>query len=162
MEDYFDEEEVESQEMNFIINPRQILYDYHSGLISAAERNLLLWMRLQGNPYGFGSFNTKALAEDTFTKQVDPSYITRLLGLLRSKGYIYYPDRKGCRGSFKVDFDYWIINKGFVRRFDGGLKQIVSTEGMNQSVDSPIQSNKILDGVRGISREIPIKKAAEW
>ena len=157
-----EDDKVESQQMSFTINPRQILYDYNNGRITKAERTLLLWMRLQGNPYGFGSFNMKALAEDTFPKPVQPSYINRLLGALREKGYIYYKDRKGCRGSFQVDFDYWIVNKQLIRRFDGGLKKVVSTEGVNQAEDSPVDCNKILKEVRATKAEIPPEIDAEW
>ena len=145
-----DEEKLEETEVSYTINPRQIFYDSTKGLITTAERTLLLWMRLQGNPYGFSHFNTKALSEDTFTKTVDPSYITRLLSSLREKGYIYYQDRKGCRGSFQVHFDYWIINKGFIYRLDGGLKKSVSTKTVNMSEDSPEVMSKLMEEIRAM------------
>jgi hypothetical protein len=149
-----EEDELESQEVSFTINPRQIFYDYNNGLITTAERTLLLWMRLQGTPYGFAHFNMKALAEDTFTKTVDPSYINRLLGSLRSKGYIYYKDRKGCRGSFQVHFDYWIVSKGIVLRLDGGMRKIVSTKTANVSEDNPIEESKLMEEIRSTYADI--------
>lgn len=152
-----EEDEIESQEMSFTINPRQIFYDYNKGLITTAERTLLLWMRVQGTPYGFAHFNMKALAEDTFTKTVDPSYINRLLGSLRDKGYIYYKDRKGCRGSFQVHFDYWIVGKGLMIRLDGGLREIVSTKTLNESEDNPIEKSKLMEEIRASDGELPLK-----
>ena len=149
-----EEDKIESQEVSFTINPRQIFYDYNNGLISTAERTLLLWMRLQGTPYGFAHFNMKALAEDAFTKTVDPSYINRLLGSLRNKGYLYYKDRKGCKGSFQVHFDYWIVGKGLMLRLDGGMRKVVSTKTANELEDNPIEKSKLMEEIRTTYAEI--------
>jgi hypothetical protein len=121
---------------SFIIIPRSVLGDYQKGLITIVERNLLCWLRLNGNPYGIASINLEVLAKETFNRQVDKSYINRLLLSLKSKGYIWYLERKGRRGSFEVYLDNWPRPDKSIQHLDGHFEQsMVRRESMGEVVD---------------------------
>ena len=94
---------------NYTITPRYIAADYRNGKITIPERNLLLWLRVNGSPYGIAIVDMATYANETFNSPVDKNYINKILLSLKSKRYIWYMDRAGRRGSFDVHMGDWIL-----------------------------------------------------
>lgn len=103
---------------NYVVVPRYIKTDYFEGKISKPERNLLMWLRLMGSPYGIATITMDGLANDTFNNTVDKSYINKLLLSLKSKRYVWYSDRTGRRGSFEVHMGDWILPTKHIKRLE--------------------------------------------
>lgn len=104
---------------NYVVLPRYIKTDYFDGKISKPERNLLIWLRLSGDPYGIATVSMDNLANDSFNTSVDKSYINKLLLSLKSKRYVWYSDRTGRRGSFQVHMGDWILPTKQIKKLDG-------------------------------------------
>ncbi len=91
----------------YIIIPRYIVDDLGDRKITYREYELYVWVRLQANPYGIASTNTESiLANLRHFKSTD--WVSKMFRSLRSKKYIYYKERQGRRGSFRVEFGDWI------------------------------------------------------
>ncbi len=103
---------------NYVVVPRYIKTDYFDGKITKPERNLLLWLRLSGSPYGIATVTMDGLANDAFNITVDKSYINKLLLSLKSKRYVWYSDRTGRRGSFEVHMGDWILPSKHIKQLD--------------------------------------------
>jgi hypothetical protein len=112
---------------NYVVVPRYIKTDYFEGKLSKPERNLLLWLRLSGSPYGIATVTMDGLANDAFNNSVDKSYINKLLLSLKSKRYVWYSERTGRRGSFEVHMGDWILPSKHIKNLgsyfdDGGVR----------------------------------------
>jgi len=103
---------------NYTITPRYIAADYRSGKLTIPERNLLLWLRVNGSPYGITIVDMASYARETFNAPVGKSHINRLLLSLKSKKYIWYMDRAGRRGSFDVHMGDWILPSKQLKTLD--------------------------------------------
>jgi hypothetical protein len=115
---------MEEQEMsNFVILPRRIASDYRDGILTIAERNLYLWIRILGNPYGIAHVDMDNLAKESFNSSVDKSYINKLLLSLKSKRYVWYKERKGRRGSFELHMGDWILPSKHIKTLDHYFSQ---------------------------------------
>ncbi len=103
---------------NWIIIPRKVAYDKRAGIISKNELFILMWLRLNGNPYGITTTSLRDINEDLFENKFTISYINKIILSLRSKRYLYYEDRTGRRGSFDVHFGDWILPDKNIRSLD--------------------------------------------
>jgi len=103
---------------NYVILPRYIATDYRGGKLSIPERNLFLWLRVNGSPYGIAIVDMTTYANETFNSPVDKSYINKLLLSLKSKRYIWYMERAGRRGSFDVHMGDWILPSKHLKTLD--------------------------------------------
>ncbi|MSU74875.1 hypothetical protein EXS57_03845 [Candidatus Kaiserbacteria bacterium] len=88
-------------ELNYTIIPRSVASDYRSRKITRQERILYEWLRMIANPYGTAVVDMQGVGEDCLGN-VSTSYVNKILLSLKSKRYIYYESRAGCRGSFEV------------------------------------------------------------
>lgn len=127
---------------SYTIFPRSIVSDYRNGKLTIPERNLLSWLRQNGNPYGIAFADLDLLSRETFNEPVSKSYINKLILSLKSKRYIWYAERKGRRGSFEVHIDFWIMKDGSIRRLTKYFEQEVvrsreSTQALSQSEERP-------------------------
>jgi hypothetical protein len=84
--------------------PRDILYTFQNDEICRAAYFILLHLRLTSNPYGVAITSFDNLNNDLFNGQHDKSYINKLLLELKSQKLLWYPNRQGKRGSFKINF----------------------------------------------------------
>jgi hypothetical protein len=109
----------ESKIDNYVITPRYIKSDYFEGKLTRPERNLLLWLRVCGDPYGIAVVTLDGLSQETFNQSCDKSYINKLLLSLKSKRYVWYSDRTGRRGSFEVHMGDWILPSKHLKKLDG-------------------------------------------
>lgn len=103
---------------NYVITPRYIKTDYFEGKLTKPERNLLLWLRVCGSPYGIATVSMDSLSDDTFNQSVDKNYINKLLLALKRKRYVWYSDRTGRRGSFEVHMGDWILPSKHIKTLD--------------------------------------------
>lgn len=104
---------------NFVIFRRQIASDVRDGLITRAEFNALAWCRLNANPYGVFIANLEVLNDELFNGERTKNYINKLLLNLKKKGYLYFKNRAGRRGSFEIHFGDWPLpNNGGVKTLD--------------------------------------------
>ena len=103
---------------SWVTMPRYILTDWRYGKITTPERNLLIWLRTNGDMYGTAIVDMESYANETFNKPVKKSYINKLLLSLKSKRYIWYRDRAGCRGSFEVEMGDWPLPGGSNKTLD--------------------------------------------
>lgn len=123
---------------NYVILPRSIVSDYRNGRISIPERNLLTWLRSNGNPYGIANVDLELLSKETFNTKVDKSYINRLMLSLKSKRYIWYQERKGRRGSFEVHMGDWILPTSEIRHLNKYFDQpVVRSDGVTKANSNP-------------------------
>ncbi len=104
---------------NYVVTPRYIRSDYHSGKITIPERNLWLWLRVCGSPYGIATVSMETLAKEAFNQPVQKNYINKILISLKSKRYIWYSDRSGRRGSFEVHMGDWILPSKQIKTLNG-------------------------------------------
>jgi len=114
---------------NYVVTPRYIASDYRNGKLTLPERNLFLWLRVCGSPYGIAIVEMEGLAKETFNNPVDKSYINKLLLSLKSKRYIWYSDRKGRRGSFDVHMGDWILPNKSIKTLDSYFGDAVVRSG---------------------------------
>jgi hypothetical protein len=143
---------------SYVILPRSIVSDYRNGRLSIPERNLLTWLRSNGNPYGIAHVDLELLSKETFNTKVDKSYVNRLMLSLKSKRYIWYQERKGRRGSFEVHMGIWILPTGEIRYLDKYFDQPVVRSDDSTKVSSnpeaetdlPVESQKIEDRKKAI------------
>lgn len=103
---------------NYVVTPRYIASDYRNGKITIPERNLWLWLRVCGSPYGIATVSMETLAKESFNKPVDKNYINKILLSLKSKRYVWYSDRSGRRGSFEVHMGDWILPSKHIKTLD--------------------------------------------
>ncbi|MCD5384578.1 MAG: hypothetical protein LRZ97_01525 [Candidatus Pacebacteria bacterium] len=149
----------EDSQLNFVTLPRKIRDDYSTGKITTAERNLLMWLRLNGDPYGRAHVSIKSLAEDTFSKTVDSSYIRKLMLSLKNNKYIYFKGRRGSRGMFQVSFPDWIRPDKTISTFesrsihntDTPQARIDTHQKEQESPSSSVKNHNLSTGVRHIS-----------
>jgi len=152
---------------NYTITPRYIAADYRNGKITIPERNLLLWLRVNGSPYGIAIVDMATYANETFNSPVDKNYINKILLSLKSKRYIWYMDRAGRRGSFDVHMGDWILPSKQLKTLEKHFGDItdrgepsdevvteteVSPE--NPSVSQSLQSKKSITNKQQISNQI--------
>jgi hypothetical protein len=131
---------------NYVITPRYIAADYRNGQLTIPERNLLLWLRVNGSPYGIAIVDMASYARETFNTPVDKSYINKLLLSLKSKRYVWYSDRSGRRGSFEVHMGDWILPSKHIKTLDkyfddGGVrgKELMEKYGKTE-VDTEVET----------------------
>jgi len=103
---------------NYVIMPRQIVSDFRNGKITKAERDVLVWVRMTGNPYGKCSTSLDDLAKEAFTGGVGKNYANKILLALKSKKYLFYSSRKGRRGVFEIELGDWIRPDKTIKTLD--------------------------------------------
>lgn len=103
---------------NYVVTPRYIASDYRNGKITIPERNLWLWLRVCGSPYGIATISMETLAKEAFNQPVQKNYINKILISLKSKRYVWYSDRTGRRGSFEVHMGDWILPSKQIKTLD--------------------------------------------
>jgi len=108
---------------NWVAMPRRFASDRRSGNISSSEFALLMWLRVNGNPYGIAVVSLKDINEDVFDGKFTISYVNKLILSLRKKRYIHYESRAGRRGSFEVHFGDWILPDKNIRSLDRYFEQ---------------------------------------
>lgn len=97
---------------SFVTLPRKLSSDFKGGALTRNELILLLWLRLNANPYGISSVNISSIQQDMFP-DVSENYVQKLMLSLRSKRCVYFKSHKGRRGSFEVHLGDWPTPKGF-------------------------------------------------
>lgn len=125
---------------SFVPFPRKILSALRNGEISKNEYLIYGYVRLSGNPYGVAATSLENIRNDIFLGKVSINYCNQLLLSLKSKRYIYYPDRSGHRGSFEVHLGDWILpTKGIktldVFFVDGGVRGLPVIQSVDESLD---------------------------
>ena len=98
--------------------PHYVAKDYRSGKLAFNERNLLLWLRAIGDPYGVATTSLSDLRDDVFPKLKKNTANAVLLKLLQ-KHYIFYELRQGKTGTFDIHLNHWMMPKGGYKTLDG-------------------------------------------
>ncbi len=128
----------------YITNPRFLASDFKSGKITRNELLLLLWLRLNTNPFGILTVNLSAIQEDIFYDTKNNNYANKLMLSLLSKRYLYYENRQGRRGSFEVHFGDWLLPNKTIRNIDHCFNQgEVRSESGEMVKDSVEVSHKL-------------------
>lgn len=128
---------------NFVTLPRKIISDVLNGRMSGAEFFAYAWIRGKGNPYGVAQVSIGEIVA-VYPHRVSPNHIYKLVRALRTKKYIYYPDRAGRRGAFEVHMGDWLLpDKGGVktldRFFNSPVRPVDAPQAVPQSEPPPIQ-----------------------
>ena len=128
---------------NWVVIPRKIASDKRNGKITSSELFLLLWLRVNGNPYGIATISLKDIHEDIFNNKFTISYVNKLLLSLRSKRYLHYDDRTGRRGSFEVHFGDWILPNGNIRDIDSRFSKrlLVASSRLEEPIESEVSED---------------------
>ena len=113
-------------EGGYVVMPRHIASDNRNGYISNPERNLLMWIRLIADMKGVAHCSMHGLADEAFNGKVSNSHINRILRSLKSKRYLWYRDRNGCRGTFEVHLPDWFIRNGEVKDIENLFEKELS------------------------------------
>lgn len=131
---------------NYVVTPRYIASDYRNGKITIPERNLWLWLRVCGSPYGIATVSLETLAKETFNKPVDKNYINKLLLSLKSKKYVWYSDRTGRRGSFELHMGDWILPSKYIKTLDKYFEgDVVRGEKLMETYGIPEVETEVTD-----------------
>ena len=86
----------------FVILPRTIRDDYINGKLTINEKDVLLWIWLNTNPYnGFFTLSYQGLKQD-LRNSISYANVRKIISSLRSKHYIHFINHKGRGGSFPV------------------------------------------------------------
>lgn len=139
----------------FITIPKEYASDYRNRLINKQEREMLVWLRMLASPYGIAVADLDSLANDCFSRGTDKNYANKVLLSLKRKRYIYYKERAGCRGSFEVHLDWWLLpNKGKT-----GLPAIKRITGLLDGEDS-VRGDDVTDtlGTSEVQTEVEGQK----
>lgn len=90
-----------TQLKNFITIPKYLKEDYYSeGLINKTDIIVILWINFETNPVnGYANISYSALNEDLSISEVN---LRKILTKLKRIELIWFQNRKGKRGSFKV------------------------------------------------------------
>ncbi len=102
------------QGLSFVILDRKLKSDILSKKISKPELALLVWIRLNANPYGVATINLQSLKEDWFENSTNINSVNKLMLNLKRKEYLFYPHRSGKSGSFEVRLPGFILPKSGV------------------------------------------------
>lgn len=99
---------------NYVIMKRELQSDYLNRKISRDEFFLITWIRLSANPYGVAIVNMKTFSDDLFNSKKNVNQINKMMINLKNQRYLYYKNRSGSRGSFRVNLPDFIIPKSGV------------------------------------------------
>ena len=131
--------------------PHYVAKDYRSGKLAFNERNLLLWLRAIGDPYGVATTSLSDLRDDVFPKLKKNTANAVLLKLLQ-KHYIFYELRQGKTGTFDIHLNHWMMPKGGYKTLDKffssdeqeiGKESKSSNEGARSLVSPPKGNQKL-------------------
>lgn len=100
----------------FVIFPQFILDDLWTGKITASEYITYGYIRHQGDIKGVASISLDDIAENLFEGRLEINTINKILIKLKKKKYIYYEERRGKKGKYRIEFDYWILANKQVKR----------------------------------------------
>jgi len=128
----------------FISIPRYIVDDLRDGEINHRQYEVYIWVRLQANPYGIATVSTESILADlSHLKTTD--WVSKILRSLRHPRYLYYKERQGHRGSFRVYFGHWKLPNGEIRTIDKmftdeELRSLLDSKDFNKSEDDSMTS----------------------
>ncbi len=101
----------------FVSIPRYVLDDLRDGIITPREFQVYVLVRLQANPYGIATVSTQSIFADlSVLKSKD--WVSKIMRSLRCPRYLYYQERQGHRGSFRVHFGHLKLPNGLIRQID--------------------------------------------
>lgn len=143
---------------NYVVTPRYIASDYRNGKITIPERNLWLWLRVCGSPYGIATVSMETLAKEAFNRPVQKNHINKILISLKSKRYIWYSDRTGRRGSFEVHMGDWILPSKSIKTLDKYFEDDeIRGENLLESIGVPEVETEVVE----FSQRFNIKNTVE-
>jgi len=123
----------EAQLSNWVMFPRDINSDFRNGKITRNEYIILMYLRLDMNPYGISKASLEDIKNDLLIG-VQKNYVNKLLLSLKDKRYLYYPSRAGRRGSFEIHFGEIVLPTGHIRTLD---KFFTPIKGRSYDEDPP-------------------------
>lgn len=148
-----DEKEIESW-VNF---PRYINNYLATGKISRKEFFLYAWLRVTCDMYGKTYKTLSEMNFHIFNNAVSDDAVYKHLLSLKNKRLLYYPDRRGRKGAYEVEFDYFLKkNKEYtdISRYykqTSGVSEYESQEDVSEEKESEIQ--RLLDMRNTIIKE---------
>lgn len=103
-----------SKRTPFVGKPRSKRNDYLDGKLTHREYILLSWLYDSANPYAIAEVTLDDIAKNLFPGKwkISTNRINKLLLSLKRKRYIWYPDRSGRRGSFRIEIGEFLVSKG--------------------------------------------------
>lgn len=107
---------------NWVPFPRELASDYRDRKITRDEFFIYSWIRINANAYGKSTTSLSDLSNDVLRKKNKENYVNKILLSLKEKRYIYYPKRTGCRGSFNVTLDDFILPNKKISSIDKYFK----------------------------------------
>lgn len=117
--------------------PRSVKSMYLDRQISLKELNTYVWLLLKTNPFkGFCEISFKGLEED-FRGEIRAQYLRKILGKLRSHRLVYYRERRGSRGTFKV----WIVDFRLTEGKTNTLEHIAEEIESRRPVSNPTHTH---------------------
>jgi hypothetical protein len=104
---------------DFVIHPRKLNRDVLDGVLTRDEYHVYVWLRGSANPYAVAVVTLRGINQDVFGGRHGDSYINKILLSLKSKKYLYYKKRQGCRGSFEVKIADFLLPTKRITTYEG-------------------------------------------
>ncbi len=125
-------------ESGFVAVPRKFLEDLRNGYITPTEHHFLCYIFLCSDITGKCYLNTRMVAENLLGSEEKYDSAGNTIRDLKTKGYIYFPERQGERGSFPVTVDNFLTSKGYYTN----LKKVKTDSEVGGSFPKFVQEDK--------------------
>lgn len=137
--------------------PRSILNLLRDGTITGREYQVYMFMRHNCSPYGISVVNVSEVNIVIFGNDVEDNWVYKIMRSLRKKKLVWYSNRQGVRGSYRVHFGDFLMFDGNIRTLDKYFNPDDVRSNNNIQIEAV---SDVSPEVENLSQRLEIQKSA--